>query len=588
MRLNRCLAVLLGFTAVLAPALGPAPARADAPSRDTMVVAALQDVDTLNPFVATMAASTQIFRLTYDYLTDYSPADNSPVPALAERWTPPTDGLTWTFHLRQRLQWSDGTPLTSKDVEFTYRTLMDRPTLANSALVQNFASVEATDPTTVVIRTKVPVPGLLSLDIPIVPAHLWAGRDPGTELTGAAALVGSGPFRLLEARPGRYYRFRSNPGYWRGAPKVDELIFRYFSDSDAAVQALRKGEVDVVGGLTPVQFDALSGDERIARNEAQFSRFTELGFNPGAARADGTPIGNGHPALRDVQVRRAIDHAIDRRTLVERVLGGHGAVGVGYLPPAFTPWGWQPPPGSIRAFDPAQANRMLDEAGYRRGSDGVRRMPTGNRRLSFNLLVPGGRAHYEQSSTYLTGWLAAIGIEVEPLVLTDSEKGARTASGRYDMFLGGWILDPDPDYLLSVQTCDTRPVGQEAGNTDTFACDRDYDTLYERQSQQIDRGQRAQTVQQMQQRLYERAELLTLYYPAVLEAYRDDRFAPLTRRPRDSGSVIGAWSYSTAVPLGPSPPDRGLPVLPLVGLGLAVLVIGGGLWRARATRDQRE
>src|SRR3954454_12642019 len=355
MRLNRCLAMLLAVATGLAPAVGTSPARADSPTPDTMVVGWLQDVDTLNPFVGVQATSTQIFRLTYDYLTDYSPLDNRPVPALAQSYHPSADGLTWTFTLRQGGRWSDGQPLTSKDVEFTYRTLMTHPALANSSQVRNFASVDAPDPATVVIRTKVPVPSMLSLDIPIVPAHLWAGHDPAHELSPAAARVGSGPFRLVEATSGAY-RFARNPGYFRGPPKVEQLIFRYFSNSDAAVQALRKGEVDAVGGLTPAQFDALAGDRQIARNEAQYSRFTELGFNPGAARTDGTPIGNGHPALRDVRVRRAIDSAIDRPTLLRRVLGGHGAVGLGYLPPAFTPWGWQPPAGATRPFDPALAN----------------------------------------------------------------------------------------------------------------------------------------------------------------------------------------------------------------------------------------
>lgn len=587
MRLNRCVAVLLGFVAASGPPAAAA-ARAEAPTPVTMVVAALQDVDTLNPFVGSQATSTQIFRLTYDYLTDYSPVDNSPVPGLAKTWTTSADGLTWTFRLREGVRWSDGKPLTSKDIEFTYRTLMDHPTLANAAQVQNFAAVRASDPVTLVITTKVPIPNMLTLDIPIVPAHLWAGHDPETGLTGTAALVGSGPFHLVEVRQSSYYRFESTRGYWRGTPKVSGLIFRHFNDSDAAVQALRKGEVDVVGNLTPAQYDALAGDRRIARNEAQSSRFTELGFNAGAARADGTPIGNGHPALRDVQVREAVDRAIDRRVLVERVLDGHGTAGVGYLPPAFAPWGWQPPPTSIRGFDPAAANRILDEAGYRRGSDGVRLMPNSQRRLAFNLLVPNGRAHYQQSATYLTGWLKAIGIEIRPQLLSDTEKGARTAVGRYDMFLGGWILDPDPDYLLSVQTCGARPVGSAVGLTDTFVCDPGYDRLYQLQARQLSRDERARTVQQMQQRLYDNADLLTLYYPAVLEAYRGDRFAPLLRRPAAFGSVNGSWSYAAAVPLRPAQPDQGVPIWPLVAVALLVVVIGGGLWRLRATRDHRE
>lgn len=597
MRLNRhqvaAVAAVAASVLMLAAAgvLPAGPAQAARPQPVTMVVALLQDADTLNPFTGTSATSTQIFRLTYDYLTDYSLQDNHPVPGLAQSWSTSADGLTWTFPLRRGVTWSDGRPLTASDVVFTFRTLMTHPTLANSALVHNFGSVSAPDPQTVVIRTKVPTPSMLALDIPIVPAHLWAGHDPGTALTGAAAQVGSGPFRLVEARQSASYRFTGNRGYWRGAPKIDQLILRYFTNADAAVQALRKGEVDVAGNLTPGQYQALAGDPKIARNEARGTRFTELGFNSGAARADGIPIGDGHPALADVRVRQAIDHAIDRRTLVARVLGGHGDAGVGYLPATLKPWGWRPDPASLRRFDPAQANRILDTAQYRRGPDGVRRMPGGGRRLSFNLLVPNGRPHYQQSATYITQWLAAIGIEVRVQVMSDSEKSARTAVGRYDMFLGGWILDPDPDFLLSVQTCAARPVGKGAGTTDNFICDPAYDALYRQQSEQIVPAERAVTVQRMQQRLYDDAQLLTIYYPAVLEAYRADRFRPLARRPADSGSLAGPWSYALATPIAATAPRRSPSTAALIGVPLLVLVLmlaGAAIWWSRATREDRE
>jgi peptide/nickel transport system substrate-binding protein len=589
-RVNRLLAAVLGILAGCAPALAAAgPAHAASSGQVTMVVATLQDVDTLNPFLGASAMSTQVFRLTYDYLTDHSPVDNRPVPGLASRWQTSADGLTWTFQLRDGVTWSDGKPLTAADVGFTYRTLMTHPTLANAALVHNFADVSAPDPHTLVIRTTVPTPGLLDLDIPIVPEHLWAGHDPGTDLRGAPALVGSGPFRLVQASQAAQYRFERNPGYWRGPPKIDGLIFRYFTNSDVAVQALRKGEVDVVTNLTPVQYDALAGDPRIARNESRDSRFTELGFNPGAARKDGVPIGNGHPALKDVRVRQAVEYAIDRSALVDRVLRGHGEVGGGYLPPTFTPWGWRPDQASARRFDLAAANRILDAAGYRRGADGVRLMPGGTRRLSFNLLVPNGRAHYQESARYLTDWLAAIGIEVHPQLLSDSEKFARTSVGRYDMFLGGWILDPDPDFLMSVQTCGARPDRKGAGTTDTFVCNPDYDALYQLQSQQIDRTARAATIARMQAILYRDADLLTLYYPAVLEAYRADRFTGLVRRPAATGSVAGPWSYAVAAPVSASRSDDGPPVVPLLIGGLLVLVVGAAAFGwARSTRDRRE
>jgi len=552
----------------------------------------LQDVDSLDPFLGISVPAVQLFRLTYDYLTDYSPVDNRPVPGLARSWTTSADGRTWTFRIRDGVRWSDGQPLTAEDLAFTYRTIMRHPTMPNAAAVRTFTSVTATGPDVLVIRTAVPTPTMLALDIPIVPAHVWQGKDPSAEPGDTAALVGSGPFRLVEAHASRYYRLERNPAYWRGAPKTEQVVYQYFSDSDSAVQALRKGEVDVAANLTPAQFDALAGDRRVGRNEARGTRFTELAFNPGAARADGTPVGDGHPALRDVRVRAAIEHAIDRDALVARVLGGHGDAGGGYLPATFAPWGWQPGPGVRRRFDPALANRLLDQAGYRRGPDGVRVMPGNGRKLAFRLFAPSERAHYQQSATRIAAWLARVGITVRVQTMSGNQISARTLAGRYDMFLGGWVLDPDPDFLLSVQTCGTRPDAAGNGTTDSFECDPTYDRMYGRQARDVDRVERVGLVQRMQRRLYADADQVILYYPAVLEAYRSDLFTGFVRRPTGTGSIAGPWSYPSVAPVAQPTPGRRGP-----GAGLAWGVAAGTLlcaavaaavWRRRATRGLRE
>jgi peptide/nickel transport system substrate-binding protein len=559
----------------------------------TLTVALLQRVDSLNPFLGISAPAVQIFGLAYDRLTDYRTTDNRPAPGLARLWRTSADGSTWTFTIRSGVRWSDGQPLTAADVAFTYNTVMSHPASVNSAAVKTFTSVTAPDPTTLVIKTKVPTPTMLALDIPIVPAHVWQQRDPLAEPPdGGAGLVGSGPFRVVEASPGRQYRLIRNGEHWRGAPRAREVVFRYFTNSDAAAQALRKGEVDVVSGLTPAQFDAVGTDHHVTISEAHGSRFTHLGFNPGATRADHTATGDGHPALRDPTVRAAIEHAIDRRTLVARVLGGHGEPGGGYFPPAYQPWSWQPGPAVRREFDPAAANRLLDEAGYRRGADGTRTMPAGGPKLTFRLFAPTERAHYQQSATYITEWLHAVGIEVQTAPMADTQIGDRVRAGRYDMFLSGWLLDPDPDFLLSVQTCNTRPDAGGNGTTDAFTCDATFDALYERQSHEIDVTTRVQLVQQMQQRLYETAAQVILYYPAVLEAYRNDRFGGLTRRPATIGSIAGPWSYVNAVPVATRQSRSGSGARVVSLAVLTAVALAGAIWlfvrRRRATRDHRE
>jgi peptide/nickel transport system substrate-binding protein len=555
-----------------------------------LTVALLQGVDSLNPFLGTFASSSQIFRLVYDYLTGYDPRDNSPAPGLAESWSVSQDGRTWTYRIRSGSTWSDGMPVTSSDVAFTYNLILGGSAAGtvNSALVKTFESVTAPDPATVVVRTRVPTATMLALDIPIVPEHVWRDVDNVKRFANdRLPVVGSGPFQLVEAKPNQYYRFRANSRHPIRAPKVPELVLRYFTSSDAAVQALRKGEIDVVGNLTPAQFASLAGDRAIARNQARAMRFNELSFNLGARHANGHRIGDGHPALADRRVREAIEYAIDRPALVARVFQGHAEPGAGYLPPALTPWSWQPGPTAGRPFDPARANQILDAAGYRRGRDGIRVTPDSRRPLRLRLYVPPERAHYQQAAQYLREWLRTVGIDTTPRLVPDTQASALIDAGRFDLTLGGWIVDPDPDYLLSIHTCAALPGA--GGNSESFHCDPDYDRLYAEQARQTDRAKRIALVHQMQERLHRQAATVILYYPASLEAYRKDRFTNFTPRPAPGGSILGYWSYTTATPTSPASSTGTGGALPVAAvLGVAALT-GLGLiaFRRRATRHLR-
>jgi peptide/nickel transport system substrate-binding protein len=556
-RSQRCSRRLPGALVVLLQSillvLSTAPT-AEADAARVLNVGILQDAESLNPFLDTSASSVQIFRLNYDRLTEYRPADNETVPGLATDWKFTTDRKTWTFTLRSGVRWSDGRPLTAADVVFTYTTIMSHPGAVNFSEVKTFSSVVAPDDRTVVITTRVPTATMLAIDIPIVPAHIWGDLDPMAALRGGvASLVGSGPFQLIEAKTGQQYRLSRNAKYWGGAPAMDAVVLRHFDNPDAAAQALRTGEIDLVGNLTPAQFGALRKEPSVTINEAKGSRYTDLVFNVGAARSDGKPLGDGHPALRDARVRTAIELAIDRKTLVDRVLSGHGEVGEAYFPPSYRQWSWQPGPGVRRDFDPAAANRILDGAHYRRGPDGVRTMPAGGpeagHRLAFRLYAPVERPHYAQSGRYLVQWLRDIGIDVNLTTRGGEQIGDQVIAGRFDLFLGGWLLDPDPDYQLSIHTCGARPDAHGDGSTNGFVCDRTLDTLYLKQAEQVDHAQRVHLVQQFQQRLYQLAPQVILYYPGVLEAYRNDRVSNLSRRPATTGSLVGPWSYVTATPV---------------------------------------
>lgn len=585
--------------AMLTLASLPTPPAAANPN-PTLRVGITQGVDSLNPFLATFSSSTEMGRLMYDFLTRYSPGDQSPMPGLAEHWHTSRDGLTWTYTIRRDAHWSDGQPVTAHDVAFTYRLIMANPdaATANGSFVENFASVADPDERTLTITLKHPAATMLALDIPIVPAHIWRTvaniRDYANDHT---PIVGSGPFQLLAYRPDQYLRLRANPHYWGGAPHVRELVFRYFKDTDAETQALLAGEIDLIGNdaaLTPAQFTALARQRMITVNRGVGRRLTELAFNPGARTRAGVHFGDGHPALADERVRAAIGHAIDKPTLVKRALGGFAQVGEGYLPPAFAHWSYQPPAALRLTHDPHRANQILDAAGYTRGRDGVRRMPGGGRPLRLRLIANADRPAEPVIARYLRGWLAQIGVAVNVQTLTTTRMSDVTSAGDYDMFIGGLQANPDPDAALAQQTCAQLPGPDgHGGATDSFFCDPAYDQLYTRQRADLNPAQRAADVRAAQAELYGRHAQIILYYRDMLEAHRKDRFGPFTTQPAHGGVITrqdGYWGYLSANPTPAHPGQANLAARLGLGAGLLALVGVAAHRRRRAiaTRDERE
>jgi peptide/nickel transport system substrate-binding protein len=168
----------------------------------------------------------------------------------------------------------------------------------------------------------VPDPKLPTLDVYILPKHVYEKLDEGaiTKYPGLEG-VGSGPFTLVEWKKGQYWRMAANDNYWQGRPKIDEVVFRVFSNGDAMVSALEQGELDAAMAVPASAFERLSANEDIVTVEGQQGGFDEIGLNAGAG------YGKPHPALLDVRVRQAIAHAIDKETIVDRVFNGIGEVG---------------------------------------------------------------------------------------------------------------------------------------------------------------------------------------------------------------------------------------------------------------------
>ncbi|MFJ6104537.1 ABC transporter substrate-binding protein [Streptomyces sp. NPDC092359] len=594
-----------GLTAVSLAAVAPGAAAGAAAGDDksggtTLTVAVSQSIDSLSPFLAQKLTSTSIQRLAYEYLTNYDVKDARPVPGLATAWTSSADKLTWTYTIRDDSRWSDGRQATAEDAAWTFTRMMTDPdaATANGSFTANFARVTAPDPRTLVIRLKKPQATMTALDVPIVPKHVWEKVGDFSKFNNDQRfpIVGNGPFVITDFKVDQYIKLKPNRTFWRGAPKFDELVFKYYKDGDAAVAALQKGEVSFVPNLTPAQAAALSTQKDIRVNDAPGRRFYALATNPGARAQDGGTFGNGHKALLDPEVRRALFLAVDRTTLVDKVFQGHAVEGEGYIPPRFTSYFWKPGGTQRRAYDPAAAARVLDAAGYRKNADG-RRTGKDGRPLDFRILCHATDPNDKAVGKYLQEWWGELGIGLKVECL-DSVSDP-WVKGDYDLAFDGWSVNPDPDYVLSIHTCGALPrTPKDSGATDNFICDKEFDGLYAQQSAEYDTAERADLVKRMQSRLYDTGYMNVMAYPNALEAYRTDRIASITTMPEAAGNLWGQdgyWSWWSAVPAasasgsagsgGVSGAVLGTGIALVVGVPAAVILLR---LRRRASADDRE
>ncbi|GAA2603222.1 MULTISPECIES: ABC transporter substrate-binding protein [Streptomyces] len=595
-------AAALTLTAGLATPLDPAPQQARAADDGkVLTVAVAQSVDSLSPFLAVRLLSTSIHRLMYEYLTNYDPKDNHAIPGLATKWESSPDKLTWTYTIRSNSKWSDGKQATAQDAAWTFNKMMtdDGAATANGSYVGNFKKVTAPSPTKLVVELKKPQATMTSLDVPIVPKHVWEKVSDFSEFNNDKnfPVVGNGPFTLTDYKADSYVRLKANKGFWRGAPKFDEVVFRYYKDQDAAVSALRKGEVSFVAGspsLTPAQAASLEGAENIQVNDAPGRRFYALATNPGAKAKNGKKFGDGHPSLLDQRVRNALFMAVDREAIIEKVFRGHAVEGEGYIPPRFSQYYWKPSADQKLAYDPAEAARLLDQAGYKKNGDG-KRVGKDGKPISYRVLCHATDPNDKAVGKYLQEWWGELGIGVQ-LNCLDNVTDPWLA-GKYDLAFDGWSVNPDPDFVMSIHTCGALPATPEdTGATDNFICDKKYDELYARQLAEYDPAKRADIVQQMESRLYDLGYMNVMAYPNAVEAYRTDQIKSITTMPAKAGNIYGQdgyWSWWSAVPAdsGGSSENASSTVVVVGVVAVVVLLAGLGgfaVMRRRATAEDRE
>jgi peptide/nickel transport system substrate-binding protein len=284
------------------------------------------------------------------------------------------------------------------------------------------------------------------------------------------------------------------------------------------VQALKVGDIDMLTSVPASAYETVKGYSNVEATKIDNSYFYELIIN--SVDPNNKPKPTANPALANPAVRLAMAHAINKKDIVDIVFQGLAAPGDSIIAPAMGGGFWHDPSIQDVPFDIAEANRILDEAGYKVGSDGVR--AKGKDRLEFRLMFPSTLPVYARMADMMVDWFKQAGMKINPQSTDeDSLVAATTPTGDYDLVLWSWEPDPDPDFILSVLTTDQFVEG---GWSDSGYHNPDYDKLYLDQQHLVDKTQRQQTILKMQNMVFNDRPYIVLVYENMLQAYRSDRY----------------------------------------------------------------
>jgi peptide/nickel transport system substrate-binding protein len=547
---RRAAATLLVIAAVVlvAASVGAAssPSTTASPDKTTYRVGVLEYVDSLNPFIGYTGVDYSVYHLNYDFLVGFEPQKLQPRAEFAESWSSSPDGLIWTFKIRPGMTWQDGKPATARDAAFTLNYILDNELAAFTGYLTFVKKVTALDDTTLVVELSKPKADILQMKVPILPEHIWSAVSPEaaeTSFRNGPPTIGSGPYQVVDNKHNSYCRLVPNPDYWGGKPAVDELYFESYQNADTMVQDLKAGALDAANGVPAAQFKGLAS-ESITTNAAVSWSFEQLTFN-----CYDDPRSKGNPVLLDSRFRQALQYAVDREKNAAVAYGGYMSPGTTLLPP-YSAYSWQPPAGEVYTYDPAEANRLLEAAGYKDvNGDGYRETKQGER-LSLRLFTDAQTPQNVTTSKLVVGWLKDVGVKtrlqiLDPGALNDAEinTDGDLFAPDFDLVVWWWQGDAEsPQFILSLLT-----PGQVGGWSDTSWTDPEYAMLYDAQSTATDRASQVTLVQQMQQIAYEASPYLIFGYPQALEAYDTGAWEGYVKVPGGypdySGEALGHDTY---------------------------------------------
>lgn len=453
-------------------------------------------------------------------------------PRLAETYDVSDDGLTLTFRLRRGVRWHDSRPVTAADVVFSVEQARD-PTVENRSFAAQFrdlVSLEAVDEHTVRARYSEATPDAIEAwRLPIVPRHL---AETGAELvTGEFARhpVGCGPFRFVRYLPGEEIVLEANDDYWDGRPSIDRLVFRIYPDARTGFQALLGDDLDIMVVTPDLWREAQTSEAGSRLESVLYFRLTlwQIGWNQ-----DGS-----NPFFTDARVRRAMMLALDREKFIANVAHGLARRAVTSYHPDLV---WTDPTLEPLPYDPDEAQRLLDEAGWvDSDGDGVR--DRDGRPFRFTLTIyTSTQAINDQMAAWQQQSWAEIGVAAEIEKIEWQQFRERRGAHEYEAATYSLGFTPIPDQLELYHS-----TAREGGFNYVGLSDSEVDRLLELGRTTWDPDERRRIYYRLQRRLHELQPIGCLLHFATPVLY-DRRLKGVVPSPLDhwrttSGPRVWRW-----------------------------------------------
>lgn len=495
---------------------------------DEIVIGTTADVKNYNPLVGNSRTDTWVTNLMYPKLMSMD-INGKRTPEAAESWKYSADGKTATVKLKQGFTWSDGKPLTAKDVVFTINAVAKEKIGTVAGLIGSYDSAKAVSDTEVEFKLKRRDGTFLDnvgFWMPIVPEHVFSKGKSVEKFANDKDWVSAGPYKLTKVERGQRYVMdaMNYPLAEGGKPKIKKVTFRVFGDVNTEALALRNGEIDVIANaLPPAVTQSMKGDSKLKTVQVPSLGWGHMQYN-----TKRKPLG-------DLKVRQALAASVDYEAIRKVALRGQAvSSNSSVLTPTLKEW--TDPSAKEYTHDTAKAKKLLAEAGYKDG-DGDGLMDG----LSLDMV-------YDQADPNIAKWVQLVrdssreaGIDIKLKGLERNTYMAKTESRDFDIYAGSWAVMDNPPAVLGLA------FGCDGFINYAQVCDPQVDSLIKKAQAESDVAKAKAPIQQASKIISDKVYDNVLYVETFTMAHSSE-FTGFQTKPSELLSIVNPQSLASAHP----------------------------------------